>query len=125
MNNLYSFFIWCINIKEKSDAQNLIPSLVIMRNNAHPVCNNNTMASTPAAAVPFVITFGYDNFTQGPSKRITESNVCGIKKDAGSTTSNFIRHLKTQLIDESLGNVKNVTAYGLLATLSIFRKKMI
>lgn len=86
-------------------------------------CNNNTMASTPAAAVPFVITFGYDNFTQDPSKRITKSNVCGIKKDAGSTTSNFIRQLKTQLIDESLGNVKNVTAYGLVATLSIFRKK--
>ncbi len=59
-------------------------------------CSNNTMASTPVAAVPFVITLGYNNFTQGPNKMIAKCNVCGIKiKDAGLTTSNFIRHLKT------------------------------
>ncbi len=46
--------------------------------------SNNPMASTPAAAVPFVITFGYNNFTQGPNKRIAKFNVCGVKiKDAG------------------------------------------
>ncbi len=57
--------------------------------------SNNTAASTPAAAVPFVKTFGYNNYTQGPNKRITKCSVCGIKiKDAVSTTSNVIRHLK-------------------------------
>ncbi len=53
------------------------------------------MASTPTAAVPFVITFGYNNFTQGPNKRTAKCNICGIKiKDAVLTTPNYIRHLK-------------------------------
>ncbi|KAL7389924.1 hypothetical protein ABVT39_011917 [Epinephelus coioides] len=55
---------------------------------------------TPAAAaVPFVITFGYKNFKQdGTNKRSADCKVCSIKiKDAESTTSNFIRHLKTHL----------------------------
>ena len=56
---------------------------------------NYTVASTPAAAVPFVITFGYNNFTQGLNKRITKCNVYGINiRDAGSTKSNLIMHLK-------------------------------
>lgn len=44
---------------------------------------------------------------------------CGIKiKDAGSTTSNFVRHLKTHWIGESLGNVEiNVSADGRLANM--------
>ncbi|KAL7381215.1 hypothetical protein ABVT39_002233 [Epinephelus coioides] len=62
--------------------------------------SDDTMATatdTPAAAVPFVITFGYKNFRQdGTNKRSADCKVCGINiKDAGSTTSNFIRHLKT------------------------------
>ena len=58
-----------------------------------------TMATggTPAApAVPFVITFGYKNFKQdGTNKRSADSKVSTQIKDAGSTTWNFIRHLKT------------------------------
>ncbi|KAL7383777.1 hypothetical protein ABVT39_017213 [Epinephelus coioides] len=56
-----------------------------------------TATDTPAAAVPFVITFGYKNFRQdGTNKRSADCKACGINiKDAGSTTSNFIRHLKT------------------------------
>ena len=59
-----------------------------------------TMATsgTPAvAAVPFVITFGYKNFKQdGTNKRSADFKVCSTRsKDAGSTTSNFIRLLKT------------------------------
>lgn len=59
-------------------------------------CGNNTMTNTPVPAVPFVITFGYNNFPQGPNKRITKWKVCSFKiKDAGSTISDFIRHKKT------------------------------
>ena len=55
---------------------------------------------TPAAApVPFVITCGYKNLKQdGINKRSPDCKVCSTQiKDAGSTMSNFIRHLKTYL----------------------------
>ena len=55
-------------------------------------CSDYTMASTPAAAVPFVITFGYNNITHSLNKRIAKCKVCGINiKDAGSSKSNFSR----------------------------------
>ncbi|KAL7877082.1 hypothetical protein SRHO_G00037250 [Serrasalmus rhombeus] len=51
---------------------------------------------TLASAPPFIIRFGYKNFAQVENKRAANCSVCGIKiQDAGSTTSNFIRHLKT------------------------------
>ncbi len=53
-------------------------------------CGNNAVMSTPAAAVPFVTTFGTNNFTQGQNKGITKHNICSIKlKDAETTTSDF------------------------------------
>lgn len=66
----------------------------------HALLLLTTMATggTPAAAaVPFVIAFGYKNFKQdGTNKRSADCKVCSTRiKDAGSTTSNFIRHLKT------------------------------
>ncbi len=107
-----------------SDKLNVIPSLIHIscgtlhiwsaRSQMTVSCSNNTKASTPAATVPFVIT--YNDFIQGPNKRITKCNICGIKiKDAGSTTSNFFKHLKTHP-GQSLGNVKvKVSACGWLA----------
>jgi len=56
-----------------------------------------TMA-TPISSgtVPFVVTFGHKVFTQTANKRMATCKVCGIRiHDAGSTTSSFIRHLKT------------------------------
>lgn len=65
--------------------------------------SNNTMASTPAAALPFAITFAYHNFT-GPNKRFAKCSICSNKlKDAGSTTLYFVRHTKTH---KSLCNVE-------------------
>lgn len=62
---------------------------------------------TTAAAEIFVINLGYNNFTQDPIKRIARSNYYGITiKDAVSTTSHFIRHLKTHWTGESLGEVE-------------------
>lgn len=56
-----------------------------------------TTVSTPAAAVPFIMTFSYNNFPQDPNKRIAKCSICGIAiKDDGLTTSDVIRHLKTQ-----------------------------
>ncbi|XP_010795945.1 uncharacterized protein, partial [Notothenia coriiceps] len=63
-----------------------------------PHGNDMATGGTPAA-VPLVIRFNYKNFEQnagGTNKRSTHCKVCNIKiKDAGATTSNFIRHLKT------------------------------
>lgn len=69
------------------------------------------MSSTSVAADRFVITFGYNNFTQGPNKKIAKCKICGIPvKDSGSTTSNFIRHLKA--LGVSLANVNvNVSVH--------------
>lgn len=79
------------------------------------------MTSTPAAAMPFVITFSYNNFPQDPKKILSKCNICITIKDAGLTTSKFIRHLKTQL-GESPGNVKvNFSTDGLFA--SMFRSE--
>lgn len=71
------------------------------------------MSSTSAAADRFVITFGYNNFTQGPNKRIAKCKICGIPvKDSGSTTSKVIRHLKSHRIGVSLANVNvNVSVH--------------
>lgn len=56
------------------------------------------MASSPAAAKKFLITFGYNNFTQGPNKRIAKFEERVIKiNDAAVTTTNLIRHLKASL----------------------------
>ncbi|XP_013859738.1 zinc finger BED domain-containing protein 1 [Austrofundulus limnaeus] len=53
-------------------------------------------ARTHASVPPFIITFGYKNFAQVANRRAANCSVCGIKiQDTGSTTSNFIRHLKT------------------------------
>lgn len=50
----------------------------------------------------------YNNFTQGPNKRITKCDISNITiKDAGSSTSNYVRYLKMHphTVGESLGNV--------------------
>ena len=53
-------------------------------------------ASSLSGTVPYVVTFCYKAFTQTANKRTATCKVCGIRiNDAGSTTSNFIRHLKT------------------------------
>ncbi|KAK5617930.1 hypothetical protein CRENBAI_024641 [Crenichthys baileyi] len=52
--------------------------------------------STHVSVPPFVITFGYKNFTQAANKRAANCIICDIKiQNAGSTTTNFICHLKS------------------------------
>ena len=53
-------------------------------------------AKSSSGTVPYVVTVGYKAFTQTANKQMATCKVCGIMiNDAGSTTSNFIRHLKT------------------------------
>ena len=81
------FFKWTCALTMFDDL-NVIPSLIILN-------LNYTLATTPTVAVQFVITFGYNNFTQGPNLRIAKCSVWGTNiKDAGSTKSDFIRNLK-------------------------------
>lgn len=48
-----------------------------------------------AVALLFVISFVCRSYTEDENKRIGKCSVCGMStKDAGLTTSNFIRHLK-------------------------------
>ena len=108
MNNHYVFYVWRINIEETmkrltgvlpffhgNHGNNNMPD----RASCSSSDDRNTMATggTPAAA-PFIIKFSYKNFKQDAGKRSTDCQVCDIRiKDAGATTSNFIRHLKTHL----------------------------
>lgn len=53
-------------------------------------------AASQTGAIPFVIAFAYKDFAQTSSKRTATCKECGVKiNDAGSTTSNFLRHLRT------------------------------
>lgn len=53
-------------------------------------------STTTATALPLVISFANRNYTQGTNLITARSKLHGMKiKDAGLTTSNFIRYLKT------------------------------
>ena len=110
VNNHVFCFFWHINIEETLKRLTSLISFppfchgnkcITQRVHASRTLTSddvNTMATgTPAAAAILLFTFGYKNFKQdGCNKRSADCKVCGIKiKDAGSTTSNLIRHLKT------------------------------
>ncbi len=42
------------------------------------------MANRSAAAVQFVLIFGYNNFTQDPDNRIAKCNDCSVKQTLSS-----------------------------------------
>ncbi|XP_078126608.1 cytochrome P450 2K1-like isoform X2 [Sander vitreus] len=61
--------------------------------NALPMATPN-----PPGVVPFLISFAFNNFVNSGSNLTATCKVCGTKiNEAGSTTSDFIRHLKTHL----------------------------
>ncbi len=89
-----------------SEDLNVISSLIIMHNLAHLVrtatddckLQQQHHGEHTCSCCAICQNLGSNDFTLGPNKRIAKCNICGIKiKDAGSTTSNFIRHLKTHL----------------------------
>lgn len=58
----------------------------------HTCRNALTMATTsPPGVMPFIVTFGYNNFAHSGNKRTATCKLCGTRiNDAGSTTWNLI-----------------------------------
>ncbi|KAG1925443.1 hypothetical protein F2P79_025533, partial [Pimephales promelas] len=49
-----------------------------------------------AGGIPRVVAFGFKNFSKQDGKRIALCKTCNVKiADSQTTTSNFVRHLKS------------------------------
>ena len=100
-----------------SDELNVIPLCVTV----HICCALRAARytnTTTAAALPFLLSLACSvakmQTTKSPNATLCVMNT----EDAGSTTSNFLRHLKHSWIRQSLCNVKvNFSAYGRLANM--------